>query len=436
MIHMKTTKPTLAERISAFVHPTGHQQQASKIKGQTPILRSDEVATWNSHFFGLQDSARMDVLKSYRKIYRSGGIVRAAIDTYTLFMFSGGWTLQSSNGNESVVDQITEIVFNKRNTATFNQVILQIAQDAISVGDGYAKILTGSGINSSIPIALQQLPGERVHPHIDASNTPQWYEMYDSNLSQIIGTMNLSDILHVSFSPSGVEECGVGLLESAWDDICNDVTVAEGSAAAIRRHGFGIWHVKINSTDPETPVETSDIEAAKQMAKKLTAKTEIVTTGNIDIVPLNETGQTNVTTYADWSVLRLCTALGIPGELLGLRQGSTDATAVTRIENFYKKIQTYQTILADAVNTQFIDRILAALGKEPGCVWIEFADPSPEDNIKRSTYLQTIAALTPGDPFGLMSQQQMQNYLGIDHEEWLADEEFNRAEPFGVNDGE
>ena len=154
----------------------------------------------------------------------------------------------------------------------------------------------------------------------------------------------------------------------------------------------------------------------------------MVTTSTVEIVPLNETGQTNIGNYSEWSVIKLCTALGIPGELLGLRQGTTDATAVSRIENYYKKIQTYQEALADAINTQFIDRMLISLGKPAGSVWIEYADPSPEDDVRRADYLTRVAAITPGDPHAIMSQQQMQNYLGIDHKEWAKDEEYEQED--------
>ena len=418
-------KPTIQERVRSFF--SRHSPEKTAPKGQTPILRSDEVTTWNASFFGLTDPERVEVLKNYRKVYRSGGIVRTAIDTYTLFMFSGGWSLQSEDEDADTKDYFENVVFTRTVKNTFNQTLLQIAQDAIAVGDGYAKILRGSGQNTS-PVSLQQLPGERILPHVDDTKNPLWYEIYDSNFAQKLGTFRLEDVLHVCFQPSGVEECGIGLLESAWDDIKRDLDTVEGSAAAIRRHGFGIWHVKVSSTDPEREIEPAEINEAQNTVKKLSSKTEIVTTGNIDILPLNETGQTNVTLYADWSVLRLCTALGIPGELLGLRQGTTDATAVTRIENFYKKIQTYQVMMAEAVNTQFIDNILRSMGKQPGTVWIEFADPTPEDNIKRAAYLQTLSSLTPGDPFAIMSREQMQTYLGIDHDQWAEDEEFREPE--------
>lgn len=393
--------------------------------GEVTLATSSEVSIWNN-LLHLGDQRRQEVAKYYRTIYRSGGIVRTALDTYTLFMFAGGWTLQSDDEHAETLDEIRDTFFRK--TAAFNKSIQQASLDAISIGDGYAKILNGSGRLARTPVALQHIPAERVKPHIDENLNILWYDVYDRDTIQIVGRVETSDMLHVCLQPSGGWIYGVGLLESAWDEIKHDVEVAEGAAAAIRRHGYGIWHAKVSSTNPEVPVADTDVVKVKDALKTLSSRSEVVTSSNVEIVPLNETGQMNVGLYTEWSVTRLCTALGIPGELLGLRQGSTDATAVSRIENYYKKIQTYQENLADNINTQFIDKILTSLGKEPGCVWIEYADPSPEDNIKRADYISRIAAITPGDPTAIMSQQQIQSYLGIDHEQWKKDEEFERDE--------
>lgn len=425
-------------RISSIKNFFKARTNEQKPTGQEPVATSSEISTWNN-LLALGDNRRREVVKAYRTIYRSGGIVRTAIDTYSLFLFSGGWQLQSDDENEDTQKTIMDLVFSR--TAEFDHVIQLMTQDALCIGDGYAKILKGSGRLANTPVALQHIPAERIKPHTDETLSVLWYDFYDAMQTQILGRLDPAEILHVCLMPGGGSTYdnglfGVGLLESAWDEIRHDVDTSEGAAAAIRRHGYGIWHAKVGSTDPEQEVTRGDIQNVKDTLKILSSRSEIVTSANIDIIPLNETGQMNVGIYTDWSVTRLCTALGIPGELLGLRQGSTDATAVSRIENFYKKIRTYQTTLAHAINTQYIDTILQSLGKKEGSVWIEYADPSPEDNIKRATYLSQIAAITPGDPYAIMSQQQMQIYLGVDHDQWAKDEEYEQPEEQVNEDGE
>lgn len=394
-------------------------------RGETALISSGDVQIWNN-LLTLGDARRMEILHSYRTIYRSGGVVRTALDTYLLFMFAAGWTLKSDEDNQQILDDIRDTFFAR--TTRWNDVIRQATLDAISIGDGYAKILKGGGRYSRTPVGLQHIPAERVKPHIDETLSVEYYEIKDKTLITTIARIEVEDMLHICLTPGGDEVIGVGLLESAWDEIRHDVEISEGITAAIRRHGYGIWHAKVSSTDPDIPVSAADVAKVRDSLKTLSARSEVVTTSTVEIVPLNETGQTNIGNYSEWSVIKLCTALGIPGELLGLRQGTTDATAVSRIENYYKKIQTYQESLADAINTQFIDRMLASLGKPAGTIWIEYADPSPEDDSKRADYLTKVAAITPGDPHAIMSQQQMQNYLGIDHEEWAKDEEYGQEE--------
>ena len=394
-------------------------------RGETTLISSGDLQIWNN-LLNQGDLRRQEVLKKYRTVYRNGGIIRTALDTYLLFMFAGGWSLKSDENNQAILDDIRDTFFAR--TTRWNQVIRQATLDAISIGDGYAKILKGGGRYSNTPVGLQHIPAERVKPHINETLTIEYYSIRDRNLANEIARIEVEDMLHICLAPGGEEPIGIGLLESAWDDIRHDVEISEGITAAIRRHGYGIWHAKVSSSDPDIPVRAEDVRKVQEALKTLSSRSEVVTTSTVEIVPLNETGQTNIGNYSEWSVIKLCTALGIPGELLGLRQGTTDATAVSRIENYYKKIQTYQEALADTINTQFIDRMLISLGKPAGSVWIEYADPSPEDDVRRADYLTRVAAITPGDPHAIMSQQQMQNYLGIDHKEWAKDEEYEQED--------
>lgn len=424
--------PTIRDRVRAFMAP----RTADTVpRGAVPVVSSSEQSLFNT-IIGrdqlVELSHYVEVCKAYRAIYQSGGIVRTAIDTYTMFMLASGWALQSDDTVKDTLKTVQDTFFSR--TGALNTTLLKCVTDAISIGDGYAKIIYGSGQYANTPIGLQHLPAERVRSRVDTSLEVRSYELLASVGGSIVtARIEPSDVIHICLFPCGGRAYGVGLLESAWDDIKHDTDTSEGTAAAIKRHGYGIWHVTVSSTNPEVPVRVQDVAAVKAAVTNLNARTEIVTDSTVGIKSVNETGQTNIGSYADWSVGRLCTAMGIPAELLGLRQGTTDATAVTRVENYYKKIQTLQTTLADAINTQYIDRILTSIGATPGSVWIEFADPTPEDDIKRAQYIAQISATTPGDPFAIMSRAQQQAYLGIDSKQWQKDED---AEWANATDGD
>jgi len=109
---------------------------------------------------------------------------------------------------------------------------------------------------------------------------------------------------------------------------------------------------------------------------------------------MDRQGIPNAQQYSDLTLQRLAGALGVPGELLGLRIGTTDNTAVSRIDAFYDQIQTYQAALAGAVNRQIIDRITG----RPGAVVIEFNDPSPRDEVARAAWITQLMNANKLDP--------------------------------------
>lgn len=383
------------------------------------ISSAIDVSAWTDKTGGADGQRRAEILPKYRKIYRSGGILKSGLDLYPHFALCGGYTLNSDDDAKNAIDDVRRILESRN--ANFDEVIYQVLADAINIGDGYAKILNGSNAYSDTPVGLQHLPAERVIINVDQTMQITSYTLQNEQGSAV-ATIMPDEILHLVVFPDGANRYGVGLIESAYDDIRNDCTVAESTSAAIKRHGFGIWHASVSSGDPSEPVRPADVDAVKKALTKISARSEIVTSSNIEIKGLNETGQSGVIAYADWSVMRLCTALGVPGELLGLRQGTTDATAVERIRNFYRRIQTIQGKLAACVNQQFIDRILSSFGLPLGSVWIEYRDPTPDDDNARVRYVSGIAAINPDDPHDIMSRRQMQTYLGIDSDEWERDE--------------
>lgn len=412
---------TLLDRLLKRLTAEKQRSNGPKPTGQAPIAASNGFGNWLNKYKETRDTT---ILKNYRPIYRKGGVVRTALDSYVHYMLSPGYATQSDDENAAKQEEIMELLFGK--TSEFDEVIRKTATDAICIGDGVALILTGSGGKENIPVALQHLPIERMRFVQDVTGEIEKYELLDTvGGMRVLGSYPPEQILHICLFPDGDGAYGAGLMESALDEIKHDTTTGESTAAAIRRHGYGIWHARVSSTDPDKPVSVADINTVASQLKEIGAKSEIVTAGNVEIIGLNTTGQTNVTSYNDWSLLRLCTALAIPGELLGVRQGTTDATAVERIQNFYKRIKTLQDALAIAINTQFLDKTLLALGYSAGDVWIKYNDPSPEDSLKRAQYIATLSTATPGDPFALMSRRQQQVYLGIDPDEWAKDEEYD-----------
>ena len=96
--------------------------------------------------------------------------------------------------------------------------------------------------------------------------------------------------------------------------------------------------------------------------------------------------------------------------MLGLGRGSTEATAKVRLDAFCDKIGSFQSRFARAMGNQIFD----VMTGNPGAVWMQFNDVSPEDENQKADYLAKIASIYPTDPWLVMTPTYVQEYLGIE----------------------
>ena len=104
-------------------------------------------------------------------------------------------------------------------------------------------------------------------------------------------------------------------------------------------------------------------------------------------------------------------ALGVPEEILGLRRGSTDATATKRIETYYKKIAAMQRHIARCYNVNIVDKLTA----QPGSVKIVFNDVDPKEEIDKARWIAMIMKASD-DPFTVFSKEWIQQQFGLENE--------------------
>jgi hypothetical protein len=116
--------------------------------------------------------------------------------------------------------------------------------------------------------------------------------------------------------------------------------------------------------------------------------------------------------YNNVMVQRVCSAMGVPEEILGLGRGSTEATANVRLQAFYDKISALQKSVAKCYSQQLIDRYTG----KPGLVKLVFNDVSPVDETMKADYVLKIVSINPMDPEFIMSRDEMRNYLGFEED--------------------
>jgi len=391
-------------------------QLRSFLYGNVPKPKSQVVSNEESpsDFWNLKgDNRDYNHLIKLGKIYRRGGPVSEAIRTYANLVFSNGFRVE---GDDEELNQEVEEALDMMG---FEIIGPQLVIDALIYGDAFHEIGFGQGSKSDIPVAL--FPRNPESFRIDADE----YGLI-SSFTQVIGSeltgnrreipLDINRVLHFSIENVGGSVYGISLIDAAYNDILFDATISEATAQAIKRHGFPRFHVRVGMEGED--IDEAIMRRVASQFKNLNSKQEFVTSHDIEIQNIDQMGQTNAKLYGEWSTMRLCTALGIPEELLGLGRGSTEATANVKLRAFYDKISSIQKKLARAFTQQVIDQIT----KAPGKCKLVFNEVNPEDEAKLAAWMAQMMSATPIDPFSVLPRRFVQDRLGVKESDWDEDD--------------
>ncbi|MFA7121596.1 MAG: hypothetical protein WC277_08930 [Bacilli bacterium] len=351
-------------------------------------------------------------VKALKNVYKKGGIYAEALDQYPLYMFSNGYRLE---GPEDL---------KKKVQARFDQIdiesVLEIMTlEALVAGDGFAENAKGQGSLASEVVAVIPRAAETFRVKVDASGDVQGYVQQFNQDGVELETpipLEVSEVTHLRLLPIAGSPYGLSLLDRAIDEVTRDTKTAEATASAIWRHGYPKYDTTVTNGPEEPEVDEQDLKDVEKQLEKIETKNEFVHDGTVQIKNLDQLGAQHVGEYNDATLVRVCAALGVPEELIGLRRGSTDATAVSRIDAFFKRIKTFQKRVGRTVDASIIDRIVG----RPGLVWIVFNDPNPKDFLMKTDAVGKVLApcAQTGDLFAIMARRQVQEYLDIDPDKW------------------
>jgi hypothetical protein len=348
-------------------------------------------------------------LAEYETIYMQGGMVSAAINCYPLYILTNGYTFEGKERLIPLVEETCERI-------DLDSCIYQGVLDALIFGDGYQEIT---------PSAIGEVGGLYPRPARTFGTIYDEYGVitgYRQTISDRLYTkleINFSpqEIVHIVLDKVGGSPTGISLIARAYDDIMRDTKTAESIAAFIERHGFPKYHILIGDED-DSDIPKDDLLQIGNQFKDLRTDNEFVTNKKVEIKNIDSThGEVKI--YNDWSIQRLCSAIMVPEEMLGLGRGSTEATANVRLQAFYDSIGTYQKRIERIYNTQLIDKIT----KTPGSVKIKFNDVSPVDAELKAKMYATVASITPGNPFDIFPREHIMRDFGLNPEEYPEEEE-------------
>lgn len=347
-------------------------------------------------FFGEKKRTREEMLK-FKAIYEQGGLVSTALDLYPLFVLANGYRLEGDKSGEykQWLDSIN-----------FDSIVWQGVSDAINYGDGFQENVGTKGNGEDVVDIVPRSPIDFEIEYDERGIIKNYTQIKDANTGAGI-KLKPEQITHIVLLPQSDSLYGMSMIKRAYDDIIRDTRTAEASAEAITRHGFKKYHIKIGQEGEI--IDQAVIDKVSKAFETIAVKNEYTTSADVDIKELDEGGLEKIEDYNNISLMRVAASIGIPEELIGIRRGSTDNTAVARQASFFKKIQTYQRIVAQCYNVNVLDRKTGTSGQ----VKLIFNDVDPSDEKMVSDYIKNIVGLTPEDPFMILSKEYILNKLGV-----------------------
>lgn len=274
------------------------------------------------------DSDNKDQLKC-RRMYEQGGMVGEAIDCYPLFTLTNGYRLEGDD------EKLAETVQEWYDKVDMETVLHQLIVDALVIGKGYAEIVYNRAGNAIV--GLLPRPAETFSENLDQMGNVISY-------TQTVQRNHETD--KVEFAPEQifVLDLHLHLIQRAMRDIETDAAVADATAVSIQRHGFPRYHVRLGQPGESIPEQT--LREHGRQFESIKPNNEWTTTKDVEILNIDTQGAVNTKLYGDWAVQRVCSALGVPEEMLGLGRNSTEATANVRLQAFYDKIGSIQKRVA------------------------------------------------------------------------------------------
>lgn len=354
-------------------------------------------------------------MKELGDVYRRGGPVSQAIRVKANFVFSNGYRI------EGEFEEINDMIEERLDELSLEIVGPQAIIDAQVYGDCFHELARGSGAMSGRIVAQVPRSPETFRIDHDEHGIIERYVQVLKKKNAALGDdeeipFKLDEVFHFSLENLGGSVYGTSLIDQAWNDIHWDAEIAKSTAEAIKRHGYPRFQIRVGGEGEDVPEKT--LRQIDAQFRNLNSKQEFVTTRDVEIANIDQIGQGNSKLYGEWATMRLCTALGVPEELMGLGRGSTEATANVKLRAFYDDISALQKRFARAFNQQVIDQ----LTPKPGMCKLVFNEVNPKDQAAIAEWLAKMMAATPIDPFAIVPRKYAQDLLGIVESDWDEDD--------------
>jgi len=272
--------------------------------------------------------------------------------------------------------------------------------------DAFAEVAPGRGAMSRTPVAMLPRDPTQFSIVFDERGIAEAYEQkvgFDKKIR-----LEKNEICHVQMIPSLRGSYGVSLMARCFDEAMRDTRIVTGLSNAIDRHGTPKWLGRVGAT-PESIVDQESLDLITATLSNLNSKTSLAVPKSVEVQQLDTSGIQGVQAYHEMCLLRLLGAIGVPGELVGWRQGTTDNTAVSRIRAFLLKCESYNQALARQLNLQVFDQVTG----NSGSVKIKFKSLLPDEMADKTAWIVNLMKADPLDPYGIITKEQVREKLGL-----------------------
>lgn len=344
-------------------------------------------------------SRDLATLKKYLDIYNRGGPVSEAVDIYALTALSNGYRLEGSPADIEYTQGILD-------SFDFETILYDGVIRSLVIGDSFQEIQRNKA-GGVYTVHLRSSERFKIETDPSLGGVLRYLFLEDANADKWV-PLEPEDIVHLALYPDPPSPYGRSLIGRAIDDIMRDATTADGTAAAIRRHGYPKYHISVGQSGEDVP--ESVIDEIELEFRNLTSRNDFATGPDIEIRTIDAGGLPGAEAYVTISMQRLAASLGVPEEMLGLGRGSTEATANVRLRVFYDKVAAIQRRVGRAYSLQLIDQITG----RPGAVRLVFNDPNPFDEAATAEWIAKIMTATPLDPFSVLPQDWIRKKFGIE----------------------
>jgi hypothetical protein len=338
----------------------------------------------------------LEDMAKFRRMYVQGGIVAESMDAYPLFVWANGYALE---GEEGAPAEAVQLFLDSQSVEVLGH---RMIVDALVVGRGIAEIVWNRARNQVV--GLQYRPAETFRPLKDArGNVVRWRQTVKRD----------NETVNVLLEPDQVFvlELDMHLIRRAYQDIIADAAIADATVVSIQRHGYSRYHVQVGLPGERVPRDT--LQDLGKEFEDLKPNMEWVTTKDVSITNIDQSGVHQAQPYSNWAAQRLAAALGVPEEMLGLGRGSTEATANVRLDTFKQKIGSIQRRFSSQLNRQVVDR----LTQRPGSVWFKFNEASIDALLRKAEVVAKLFQANQADPYAIITPEWAQEFLEIEVEE-------------------